>query len=135
MRLLSLAAAAALAACSNAAPCTTCPPLAGTYAVAWQRATQVLPGCPATGPQPQTLTFTQAGATATALVDGLSLAGSVYDTFDFALSATREDVSYALRGTVVPGSADAGVRVVGSLTTRTDACELRENYTGDKISR
>ncbi|MEW6430767.1 MAG: hypothetical protein AB1730_04600 [Myxococcota bacterium] len=129
--------ALALAACTNASPCSTCPPLAGTYSVAWERALNLADGCAATGPQPQTLTFSQAGATASVLVDGVELQGSVYDTFDFSLSGTRPDVSYLLRGTVIPTDAatDAGVRITGSLTTRTDACELRENYTGDKISR
>lgn len=139
MKPVALAAALvalAFTACTNAAPCTTCPPLAGTYSVSWQRALQVADGCAATGPQPQTLTFSQAGATASVLVDGYKLSGSVYDTYDFSLSATQTDVSYVIQGTVIPTDAalDAGVRIVGSLTTRTDACEIRENYTGDKIS-
>lgn len=137
MKRVALALAAlALAACTNAAPCSACPPLAGTYSVSWQQALQVADGCAATGPQPPTLTFSQAGASASVLVGGVTLTGLVYDTFDFSLSATRPDVTYVLRGTVIPtgGTADAGVRITGSLTTRTDACELRENYTGDKIS-
>lgn len=139
MKLVAFVAALvalAFAGCTNATPCSTCPPLAGTYSVSWQRALQVADGCAATGPQPQTLTFSQAGSTASVLVGGLELSGSVYDTFDFSLSATQTDVSYVLRGTVIPTDAasDAGVRITGTLTSRSDTCEIRENYTGDKIS-
>lgn len=134
--LAAAAALATLAACTNALPCSTCPPLAGTYSVSWLRALQAGDGCPATGPQPPTLTFTQGGSTAAVLVGGVQLTGTVYDTFDFSLSGNQVDVSYVLRGTVVAtdSATDAGVRVLGSLTTRTEACELREDYTGDKIS-
>ncbi|MEW5737783.1 MAG: hypothetical protein AB1938_02595 [Myxococcota bacterium] len=140
MKPLALTAAflagLALASCTNAAPCSVCPPLAGTYAVSWERALQVTEGCPLTGPQPLTLTFSQAGATASTLVNGVELNGSVYDTYDFSLSGTTVVGGYVLRGTVIPTDAatDAGVRIVGHLTTRTDNCELRENYAGDKIS-
>jgi hypothetical protein len=133
---LALTTALALSTCTNAAPCSVCPPLAGTYAVSWERATVVTSGCPLTGPQPQTLTFTQAGSTASTLVNGVELHGSVYDTFDFSLSGTNNLLGYTLRGTVVPTdtATDAGVRVVGYLVSRTENCELRENYEGDKIS-
>jgi hypothetical protein len=126
----------ALLACTNAAPCSVCPPLAGTYAVSWERALQIAAGCPLKGPQPLTLTFAQAGSTASTIVNGVKLNGSVYDTSDFSLSGTTVEGGYVLVGTVVPSDAakDAGVRIVGRLTTRTDECELRENYAGDKIS-
>ncbi|GMU62259.1 MAG: hypothetical protein AMXMBFR34_40220 [Myxococcaceae bacterium] len=126
----------ALASCTNAAPCSVCPPLAGTYAVSWKRALQVSEGCPLSGPQPVTLTFSQAGSTASTLVNGIELQGSVYDTYDFSLSGTGVVGGYVLRGTVIPTDAatDAGVRVIGNLTSRTENCELREDYAGDKIS-
>lgn len=128
--------ALAFAACTNASPCSTCPPLAGTYSVSWQRALQIADGCAATGPQPQTLTFSQAGSTASVLIDGVKLAGSVYDNYEFSLSSTQVDVSYQLQGVVIPtdASTDAGVRIDGHLVSRSDTCEIRENYTGDKIS-
>jgi len=138
MKLLitSALAAVALSTCTNAAPCSVCPPLAGTYAVSWERAINVADGCPLSGPQPLTLTFAQSGAAASTLVNGLELHGTVYDTYDFALSGTNNLVGYQLRGTVIPTDAatDAGVRIVGYLNSRTENCDLRENYAGDKIS-
>jgi hypothetical protein len=128
--------ALALSTCTNAAPCSVCPPLAGTYAVSWERAEILTEGCPLTGPQPLTLTFAQAGSTASTLVNGVQLSGSVYDTYDFSLNGTNNLIGYQLRGTVVPTdtATDAGVRIVGYLVSRTESCELRENYAGDKIS-
>lgn len=135
-----LALLAAVAACGNAKPCTgtECPPLAGTYAMAWSAGSQN--GCSTAGPQPATLTFTLTGNVVTTTVGGLELRGSAYDTYDFTATGGRSEVGFSLRGTVVPTNpkTDAGVRIVGSMATRrydggTD-CEVRENFTGDRIS-
>lgn len=127
-------------ACSDAQPCNTCPALGGAYLVSWQTGTPSAATCPAIGPRPSNLNITQVGSTARTLVGGVELAGTVYDTWDFVLNSPATEVWYSLQGRAVAtqGASDAGVRVLGTLTTRTTGakgsdCELPEKFTADKI--
>lgn len=127
-------------ACGDTRPCngTNCPPLAGTYAMAWTRGSQN--GCTGTGPQPATLTFSLTGNVAKTAVGGETLLGTAYDTYDFTVSGGHE-TTYSMHGRVIPTDpvTDAGVRIIGTLATRRlldggSGCEIREDYTGDRIS-
>lgn len=134
-RAALVTAALALAGCTDALPCRDCPPLAGTYTIDWAPARLVAEGCPPTGPRPPTLTFTQVGSTAATTIGEVALDGTVYDTSEFSLRGADAGVTYALRGVVVAGptASDGGsAHLTGTLTTQSDECELREDYTGDK---
>lgn len=131
-------------ACGDQQPCLTCPMIGGAYLVSWQSGFPQ-DGCPAMGPRPVNLNFTQMGNQLSVLVGGEELRGTLYDTYDFSMLGGRNENTYSLRGRAVVGSASTsadggtvagGVHLVGTLSTRSSgakACDLTENYTADRL--
>lgn len=145
MRPSLLVLAAALAACGDQRPCTSCPAIGGAYLVSWQNG---LPqeNCPQTGPRPVNLNFVQEGNRLSVLVGGEELRGTLFDTYDFSVSGGRTQVSYSLTGravvnpatTTADGGSSAGsVRLVGNLSSRSvsgqPSCDLAERFTADRL--
>jgi hypothetical protein len=90
---------------------------------------------------PPTITLGQVNANLTALVDALTLQGSLYDSYDFTLAGFAGSRQYAMRGFAVPGVfADAGsqnpVTMNGTLTTsdfQSDAgCQGTDTFVGTR---
>lgn len=146
MRLTPLLSLFVFAGCSDAVPCSTCPPVEGVYAVSWSALDAGTPGdggsCPLMGPRVASWTFTQKGAQVNTTIESVSLGGTLYDSYDLALSGSESTLSYRLRATVIPEgtSMDAGVRLQGTFTTRTlpvtgDPCEVNESFTAQRTSR
>jgi hypothetical protein len=119
--------------------------IAGPYLVSWQQGVAQM-GCPAEGPRPVNLNFTQMGNQLSVLLGGEDLRGTLFDTYDFSLAGGRGQVAYSLRGravtggptsTVDGGMAQGTVRLVGSLSSNSSAgaitCDLTERYTGDRL--
>lgn len=145
MRRLLVVLPCLLVSCGDQRPCSTCPQINGAYLVSWQQGFPQM-GCPAMGPRPVNLNFTQQGNQVAVLVGGNELRGTLYDTYDFSASGGDNAATYSLRGrAVVTGStaqADGGaarpsVRLTGTLFTRTGpataSCDLAENYTADRL--
>ncbi len=135
----------ALAACTNAGPCQSCPPIDGTYAVNWADAGTLEDGGVTTCPGPRVPTWTFTGKQPSQVlttIEGVTLGGTLYDTYDLLLTGSGSGVSYRLRGLVIPEgtSVDAGVRLQGTFTTRTSPstgapCESAETFTAQRTSR
>lgn len=121
--------------------------IAGAYLASWQSGFPQ-DGCPAMGPRPVNLNFSQTGNQLSVLVGGEELRGTLYDTYDFSMIGGRSENTYSLRGRAVVGNptstadggtAAGGVRLVGSLSIRSSgmtaatACDLTENYTADRL--
>ncbi|MBL9038309.1 MAG: hypothetical protein JNG84_07345 [Archangium sp.] len=130
-------AAAALMSCTDVLPCTACPPMEGTYTVAWQAAPPS-GTCTVPGPRPPEWTIERTGSSISTSLDGSVLTGTVYDTYDFTLSGGVDGPSFALRGRVVVGLSDAGVQLMGSLRTRSTGAldascnDIDERFVADK---
>lgn len=136
-----------LAACTNAVPCRSCPPVDGVYAVSWGdagvNASDAGAGCPATGPRVPTWTLAQTDTSVTATIAGASLGGTIYDSYDLVLSGSADSTStYHLHALAIPlgTGADAGIKLQGTFTTRTlpssgTPCELQEAFTAQRTSR
>jgi hypothetical protein len=148
MRLTPLSILVVLAGCSDALPCSTCPPLDGVYAVSWAANDGGQPiadggSCPVEGPRAPTWTLSQRGSQVTTSIEGVNLGGTLYDSYDLVLSGSEGGLSYRVRALVVPEgtSADAGVRLQnGTFTTRTlpvsgDPCEVNESFSAQRTSR
>jgi hypothetical protein len=136
-----LAAMLLAAGCSGQPLCVHCPAIGGTFSISWESAPEDL-SCAILGPRPRAITFTQYRAGVQATVGPVTLGGSIFDSWDFALSGGSTEVSYSMNGHVVPlvSSADAGVSLVGVFSTRSSeepsnsprtACQLRENFTAN----
>lgn len=137
---LFLAALCALG-CSPAQPCTTCPSITGTYAVSWSPDGAVSSredgGACIAGPRPDTWTFTHTRTNVTTVIGDTTIGGTLYDTYDVLMTGSASGgVGYRLRALVIPEgtSADAGVRLQGTFTTRTvlssgDPCESNDAFT------
>jgi len=144
LRLLAVALLASASACSDAVPCSTCPAVGGTYALTWDDPVTVV--CPVVGPSPASLSITQMGSALSAIIDGVPLTGTLYDTYDLTLAGGTIDLRYTLKARAVvttllvapDGGADAGspakVHLEGNLmTTSTDAgCQGRGDFFGDR---
>lgn len=137
LALPPLATALALG-CTDARPCTDCPPIAGAWAVSWKNGI-AQDKCPTQGPRPVSLNITQAGNTAASIIGGVDVKGVVYDTWDFSLTGTGPAASYTLHARAAPGAtADAGLHMEGSLQTSGTpdggtACDLTEEFSGDHL--
>ncbi len=130
----------AVSACTDALPCTNCPPVDGTYAVSWPDAGTPDPVCPV--PRVATVTLAQRNAQVTSELEGVVIAGTYYDSYDLIMSGTQDRVTYRLRALVIPTgtSVDGGIELRGNLTARTfpemgDPCESAETFTAQRTSR
>jgi hypothetical protein len=128
----------AMAACTDAQPCHNCPPVDGVYSVTWGDA-GVASTCP--GPKPPSWTITGETQLITQVND-ITLGGTLYDTYDLLMTGTKVGLSYRMRSLVIPEgtTADAGIRMTGTFTTRTvptegDPCEANETFTAQRTSR
>ena len=147
MRQTALFTLVVLASCGpNAAPCTTCPPVDGVYAVTWGGDAGVISAdggsCATPGPRVNSWTLMQAGTRITTTIEEVNLGGTIYDTYDLVLSGSASAVSYRMRSVVIPEgtSMDAGIRLQGTFTTRTlpasgEPCEVNESFSAQRTSR
>ncbi len=138
MRLPVLTVCLAFTACSSALPCTSCPPVDGTYAVSWVDGGNE--GCP--GPRVPTWKLTEKAPQVTTTLNDIPLGGTLYDSYDLLLTGGEVGLTYRLRALVIPEgtSTDAGVRLQGTLTSRVtpsggEACESVETFTAQRTSR
>lgn len=128
--------------CSTALPCTTCPPIDGTYAVTWKDDAGT-PNAQCPGPRVATWALAQRGTQVTSTIGDLTLGGTLYDSYDLLMSASSVAVSYRLKALVIPEgtSLDAGVRLEGTFTTSQPSgdggvpCESAETFTAQRTSR
>jgi hypothetical protein len=143
---LTVSAVALSAACGggSGSPCTSCPPMEGTYTVEF--AAGELPAeCATLGvtlPQGP-LDIQRAGGGLTATWEGVELQGTLYQSLDFNLLGTEAQLDggrtqFSLNGRYTPGSMDGGVgSLSGSFTgsyTRGSAqgprnCSILRAYT------
>ena len=147
MRQTLLVLVLTLAACSDAVPCRTCPPIDGVYAVDWGDAgvvaTMDAGGCPAAGPRVPSWTFVQTDSRVTTTIAGANLGGTLYDSYDLVMSGSADStLSYDLHALTIPEGtgADAGIKLQGTFTTRTlpssgTPCEVSEAFTAQRTSR
>lgn len=134
-----LLAAVLQLSCSDAVPCTNCPKVGGTYTMAWGDAGVTDQPCPTPGLRPAMLTLEQNESRVNATLGEVRVSGTLYDSYDLAMTGLALDVSYQLKALVIPTgtSLDGGIRLTGHLTTRrTDAdagtCETRDPFEGTK---
>ncbi len=141
MRPLLLLASllAAVAGCSDAVPCQTCPDVAGTYTLGWSDGGATDQPCDAPGPRPGMLTLRQSRSIINATVGEVALSGTLYDTYDLTMTGLTSSESYQLRALVTPTgtSLDGGIRLTGTLLVRrsgTDdgGCDTRDAFEGTK---
>ena len=148
MRLTLIVTLFTLAGCGDGQPCRTCPTVDGVYAVSWGAETDGGVGgpdggsCSVMGPRVTTWTLAQREAQVTTTIANVAMGGTLYDSFDLVLSGSGSSVSYRLRALSIPegGSADAGMRLRGTFTSRTlltngDPCEANETFTAQRTSR
>jgi hypothetical protein len=145
MRQTLLLLVLTLAACSDALPCRSCPPIDGVYAVDWGDAGVAAKdggACPASGPRDPTWTLTQTDTRVTATIAGTTLGGTLYDSYDLVLSGSADSTTYNLHALTIPEGTgpDAGIHLQGTFVTRTvpgsgDPCELSEAFTAQRTSR
>ena len=134
-----LAIGVGLVACEPAGPCSGCPSLSGTYAVTWEL-DGGMPNAACPGPRPASWEVNQRSETmVTCVINGVTLGGSYYDTYDVALSGSDVRLSYRMRALAIPlsGLPDSGIRLQGTLTTRTtstmgDTCESVEKFNAER---
>lgn len=138
-RALLLLAAVVLAACSDAVPCTNCPKVGGTYTMSWGDAGVTDQPCATPGPRPAMLTLEQSESRVNTTVADVRLSGTLYDSYDLAMTGLAVEVSYQFKALVIPTgtSLDGGIRLTGQLTTRRSgadggACETRDPFEGTK---
>jgi len=121
---LAISATALSAGCGNGgSPCTTCPPIEGRYAL--QFAAGAIPAdCTSLGVElPQgPLEIQRSGGGLTATLDGVTMEGTVYQSFDFNLLGAQSaldggSTQYSVSGRYTPGRADGGTGgISGSFT-------------------
>ena len=73
--------------------------------------------------------FSREGSRVKTAYDGVELAGTLLDTYDFSLSGTGPLATYTLGGRVVPESGDAGLHLVATLSMLTDDGGLAHRLT------
>jgi len=90
-------------------PCTTCPPIEGTYALGFEETGAA--GCDGgTPPQRDTLALTRHGASLSGHTEVWEdLTGTLYESGDFSLSGTTEDGGTGLDTVSVQGHYRAGI--------------------------
>jgi len=121
---LATTATALAAGCGDSgAPCKTCPPIEGRYALEFEPGA-IPADCTSLGvglPQ-GALDIQRAGAGLTATLDGVPLEGTVYQSFDFNLLGTQSaldggSTQLSLSGRYTPGRLDGGTgAIAGSFT-------------------
>lgn len=97
--------------------------------------------CP--GPRLPSWTLSQRDTQITTTIAGIPLGGTLYDSYDLLLTGGQTGLTYRLKALAIPegGTADAGMRLVGSFLTRTtpvdggEACESNEGFTAQRTSR
>lgn len=133
-----------LAGCTDAQPCSSCPAVDGVYAVTWGDLDAGTRGdggaCPVSGPQVATWTLAQQQSQVTTTIANVNMGGTLYDSFNLALSGSDTGLSYRLRALAIPSgtSADGGMRLEGTFSTRSltaDPCEVTEAFTAQRTSR
>ncbi len=135
---------AGLAACGvDNAPCTTCAPVEGTWAMTYQEGSRSN-DCDMLSPPtaPGSLTITRQGAFVATLIDGEQLRGTLYDTGEFvlktgaAIDAGAPELS--VRGVYLPpGGVDGGVAGLrgtfsSAQTKGARTCSVERPYTASK---
>ena len=114
-----------LVACSDAQPCVACPSIEGVYTMSW---THTSTTCRLQGPTPATITVGQVNSTMTAIIGAESFQGTLYDSYDFALTGFSNSSSSVMRGYAVPGSfADAGLRTAVTLNGTLSTTDLQSD--------
>lgn len=139
LSLSLLAVALLLAGCSDAVPCTNCPKVGGTYTLTWGDAGVTDQPCAAPGPRPAMLTLEQSESRVNADLEGVRVSGTLYDSYDLAMTGLSVDVSYQLKALVIPTGTtlDGGIRLTGTLTARRTgadggSCETRDPFEATK---
>lgn len=148
MRLTLLMSLFVVLGCTDTQPCSNCPPVDGVYAVSWGdpvRGTQTDGGlCVLSGPRVPTWTLAQPRTSqVTTVIEGVTLGGTLYDTFDLVLSGSAGTLSYRLKALAIPegNSTDAGIKLQGTFNTRDlsvdagELCEVVETFTAQRTSR
>ena len=129
--------ALALLSCTDAQPCVSCPPLEGVWFLQYMTPTRS--GCSAaTLPAPpMTVSLTRQGSVLHGAIDGISIQGTLYDTYDYVLSGIEAQLdggsrTASLRGRYTKGStADAGTDTLdGTLSRAIPSCSEDTRYTG-----
>lgn len=138
------------AACSDALPCSACPPIDGTYAVSWQTdaggsvalADGGLASADCPGPRPATWLITERSPDAVTLViDDQPLQGVLYDTYDLSLTGAVGQTRWQVHALAIPQDGiDAGMQLQGTFDTTVptdsgDICQSREAFTAQRTSR
>jgi hypothetical protein len=128
----------AATACTNAQPCSTCPPIEGVWFL--QYVAPVFPcdaGTPLPTP-PNALQLQREGSVLRSVLDGIELTGTLYDTYDFTLNgqALGGGETVSMRALYRPASnPDAGDEQLleGRLTRDTEACSEQRTFTGARF--
>lgn len=139
---VSVMALFGVVACSDALPCTSCPPIDGVYAVTWL-ADGGSPNAECPGPRVPTWTLAQRGTQVTSTIGDVTLGGTYYDSYDLLMSAPSVAQTWRLRALVIPTgtSLDGGIRLDGTFTTSRPSgdggapCESAETFTAQRTSR
>jgi hypothetical protein len=121
--LVTTATAVAAGCGDSGAPCTTCPPIEGRYALEFEAGT-IPADCASLGvglPQgPLDIQRTGAGLTAT--LEGVPMEGTLYQTYDFSLLGTQPSLDggstqFTVSGRYTPTRVDGGMgSISGSFT-------------------
>jgi hypothetical protein len=131
--------------CTDTVPCANCPAVDGVYDVTWGNpdAGTLSDGgvCAAQGPRPIQWTLAQRSSNVTTTIANVNMGGTIYDTYDMVLTGSDTGISYRLRALTIPsgGTADAGIRLDGTFTTRNlatdEPCDISEAFTAQRVSR
>lgn len=135
-----------VAACDDARPCSSCPPLEGRYALTYEGgATAGDCATARVGEPPRELEIARSGPTIRSTALGVELTGTLYDTFDFTLAgagvsdAGSDAITY--RGKFLPPSnaTDGGTLLRGSYSgthrpvpATENTCILERSFSGTK---
>jgi hypothetical protein len=125
--------------CSDAAPCTMCPPIEGTWNM--QYAAPITQGCNNTvlAAAPNSVQIGRMGSQLTCAIDLLPMTGTLYDTYDFSIIGNESQLdggsrSVQLRGHYIPGPHDGGGDTLsGSLDRSVLDCTQSLSFTGARF--
>lgn len=125
-------------------PCNDCPDVSGTWYLRFETGAQPSSECEKLGrglPQAP-LSLTQVGSALSSEVEGVSLHGTLYDTYDFNLNGVGDadggTASVSLNGRFIPARdyADAGERLQGSYSATFEqdgtSCFVSRGYTANR---
>jgi hypothetical protein len=124
-------------ACDNTSPCTTCPPIAGAWALQYESGISNGCGQAGFGAMPTSLVVQQESSVLHATFDGVATSGSLFDNFQFRLTGMGDPSAdggvpkiVELKGLYVPSSTDGGERIVdGNLSRGLDTCDEETPFT------